>query len=65
MKTMTFSQRLIGFNGPDRRPKRAAYALPSLFTAANVLLGFLSILQSFEAALKTAEGDLAGRRRHR
>ena len=57
---MNFSQNLIRLQGPDRRPRRVAYILPSLFTAANVLLGFLSILQSFEAAMKTNSGDIAG-----
>lgn len=40
-----------------RPPRRAAYALPTLFTAGNVFLGFLAIFQTFEAALKTAAGD--------
>lgn len=34
-----------------RRPRRAAYALPTLFTAGNIFLGFLSILRSFEGSL--------------
>lgn len=34
----------------DRRPPRAAYALPTIFTAGNVLLGFLAIMKSFEGA---------------
>jgi CDP-diacylglycerol--serine O-phosphatidyltransferase len=33
-----------------RRPK-AAYALPTLFTAGNIFLGYLSILRSFQGAL--------------
>ena len=37
----------------DRRPPRAAYALPTLFTAGNIFLGFLSIAQAFQAS-----GDL-------
>lgn len=36
---------------PRRRPPRAAYALPTLFTAGNIFLGFLSILRSIQAAL--------------
>ena len=60
MPKLNFSQTLIGLNGPDRRPRRVAYALPSLFTAANVLLGFLSIMQSFEGAMKTSAGDIEG-----
>ncbi len=38
-------------------PRRAAYALPTLFTAGNIFLGFLAIFQTFEAAMKTAAGD--------
>lgn len=34
-----------------RRPPRAAYALPSLFTAGNVFLGYLAILRCIQAAL--------------
>lgn len=40
-------------NAPDngkRRP-RAAYALPTLFTAGNIFLGYLSILRSFQGSL--------------
>jgi CDP-diacylglycerol--serine O-phosphatidyltransferase len=33
-----------------RRPK-AAYALPTLFTAGNIFLGYLSILRSFQGSL--------------
>jgi CDP-diacylglycerol---serine O-phosphatidyltransferase len=33
-----------------RRPK-AAYALPTLFTAGNIFLGYLSILRTFQGAL--------------
>ncbi len=41
-----------------KRQRRAAYALPTLFTSANIFLGFLAILQVFEGALKIAAGDL-------
>ncbi len=41
-------------------PRRAAYALPTLFTAGNIFLGFLSIFQTFEGAIRTAAGDAAG-----
>lgn len=40
-------------------PRKAAYALPTLFTAGNVFLGFLSIFQTFEGAMRTAAGDPA------
>ncbi|MCC7174195.1 MAG: CDP-diacylglycerol--serine O-phosphatidyltransferase [Bryobacterales bacterium] len=44
--------------GPERRPKRAAYALPMLFTAGNVFLGFLAIARSFQGALLAMTGHL-------
>ena len=37
-----------------KRPPRAAYALPTLFTAGNILLGYLSILRSIQATLTFA-----------
>jgi CDP-diacylglycerol---serine O-phosphatidyltransferase len=40
----------------SRRPRRAAYALPTLFTAGNLYLGFFSVLKSFEGALAVAAG---------
>lgn len=41
-----------------RRPRRAAYALPTLFTAGNLFLGFLSVLQSFEGVMLAKSGEL-------
>ncbi len=41
-----------------KRPRRAAYALPTLFTSANIFLGFVAILQAFEGALQAAGGDV-------
>lgn len=49
---------MIQPRGPDRRPPRAAYALPTLFTAGNVLLGFVSILKSFQGAMEGSKGFL-------
>ncbi|MBI3681970.1 MAG: phosphatidylcholine/phosphatidylserine synthase [Acidobacteria bacterium] len=43
----------------NRRPRRAAYALPTLFTAGNLYLGFLSILKSFEGSM-AIKGGLVG-----
>lgn len=34
-----------------KRPPRAAYALPTLFTAANIFLGYLCILRTIQGAL--------------
>jgi CDP-diacylglycerol--serine O-phosphatidyltransferase len=53
MGVRSFSQRWIG-PGPEGRPRpRAAYALPTLFTAGNILLGFVSIMRSVQGALLT------------
>src|SRR5579872_6329425 len=52
---MGLRERLIDPNSPDRRPRRAAYALPTLFTAGNIFLGFLAILRSFRAASNPAD----------
>ena len=51
MVRLNLQEHLIDRNSPDRRPRRAAYALPMLFTAGNVFLGFLAILKSFQGAL--------------
>ncbi len=63
MPRLNFSERLIDPNSPDRRPRRAAYALPTMFTAGNLLLGFLAILQAFQGALKESMGE-AGASHH-
>jgi CDP-diacylglycerol---serine O-phosphatidyltransferase len=47
---------LIDRRFPDRRPRRAAYALPTLFTAFNIFLGYISILRSFRGAMLAAAG---------
>jgi CDP-diacylglycerol--serine O-phosphatidyltransferase len=36
---------------PRRRPHRAAYALPTFFTAGNIFLGYLSIIRSIQAVV--------------
>jgi CDP-diacylglycerol--serine O-phosphatidyltransferase len=58
---MGIRERLIDPKSPDRRPRRAAYALPTLFTAGNIFLGFLSILRSFRGAVAAASGRLEAR----
>jgi CDP-diacylglycerol---serine O-phosphatidyltransferase len=51
------SNPLIDGQSPERRPRRAAYALPTLFTAGNIFLGYLSILRSFRGAMLAAAGS--------
>jgi CDP-diacylglycerol--serine O-phosphatidyltransferase len=46
----------VGAHGAEtgparRRPPRAAYALPTLFTAGNIFLGYLSIIRSIQAVI--------------
>jgi CDP-diacylglycerol--serine O-phosphatidyltransferase len=50
--------RLVDPKSPERRPRRAAYALPTLFTAGNLFLGFLAILKAVEGALWANSGHL-------
>src|SRR5260370_39574527 len=45
-----------GKTGLKRR--RAAYALPTLFTAGNIYLAFLAILRTFEASMAAKAGSL-------
>lgn len=54
---LTLRDRLIDPRSPDRRPRKAAYALPALFTAGNLFLGFLAILKAFEGALYASAGN--------
>lgn len=42
-----------------RKPPRAAYALPTAFTAGNIFLGFIAILRSIQGALNLGHPDLA------
>ena len=55
---LSIRERLIDPNSPDQRPRRAAYALPTFFTAGNLFLGFLAILKAIEGALYAAVGHL-------
>jgi CDP-diacylglycerol--serine O-phosphatidyltransferase len=53
---MGLKDRLVDPRSPDRRPRRAAYALPTLFTAGNIFLGYISMLRSFKGAMLAASG---------
>lgn len=56
---MGLRERLVDPNSPDRRPRRAAYALPTLFTAGNIFLGYISILRSIQGAMLAASSPAA------
>src|SRR5260370_41020614 len=43
---------------PERRPRRAAYALPTFFTAGNIFLGYIPVIQSFQAAMLASSGGV-------
>src|SRR5579859_1351418 len=58
MAKLSFKERFIDPRSPNRKPRRAAYALPTLFTAGNIFLGFIAILRAFEAAMQGATGQL-------
>ncbi len=49
-------ERVVGPQARKKRPRRAAYALPTLFTSANIFFGFISILQAIEGALHARAG---------
>jgi CDP-diacylglycerol---serine O-phosphatidyltransferase len=42
----------------DPRPRRAAYLLPTLFTAGNLFLGYLAVLKAFQGAMLVDSGAL-------
>ena len=52
----TWADRLIDPRSPDRRPRRAAYALPTMFTAGNVYLGFYALLETFQGSMDMVTG---------
>jgi CDP-diacylglycerol---serine O-phosphatidyltransferase len=60
---MSLRDRLIDPRSPDRRPRRAAYALPTLFTAGNIFLGFYALLETFQGAMDTLQ-NAAGAHLH-
>jgi CDP-diacylglycerol---serine O-phosphatidyltransferase len=49
----------MGPQSPGKPPRRAAYALPTLFTSGNIFLGFVAIVQAFEGALQVTTGKYA------
>lgn len=53
-------ERLIYMDTPERRPRRAAYALPTLFTAGNIYLGFFALLEVFLGSMQVAQGLATG-----
>jgi CDP-diacylglycerol--serine O-phosphatidyltransferase len=60
---MALKDRFVDPKSPDHRPRKAAYVLPTLFTAGNIFLGYISILRSFKGAMLTA-GSAPGAPEH-
>jgi CDP-diacylglycerol--serine O-phosphatidyltransferase len=60
---MSLKDRLIDPKSPEHRPRKAAYALPTLFTAGNIFLGYVSILRCFQGVMLAATGS-AGATEH-
>jgi len=58
MAKLSLKERFFDPRSPARRPRRAAYALPTLFTAGNIFLGFIAILRAIEGTLFSAAGNL-------
>jgi CDP-diacylglycerol---serine O-phosphatidyltransferase len=58
---LNLRERLIDPSSPERRPRRAAYAIPTLFTAGNIFLGYLSILRAFRGAMMAATNSAGAR----
>jgi CDP-diacylglycerol--serine O-phosphatidyltransferase len=52
-------ERLVDPKSPERRPRRAAYALPTLFTAGNVFFGFYALIEILQGAMQLAQGAAA------
>jgi CDP-diacylglycerol--serine O-phosphatidyltransferase len=52
MNKKSWRDHLIDPRSPDRRPRRAAYALPTLFTAGNIFLGFYALLETFQGVME-------------
>ncbi len=63
MPGMNLRERLVDPRSPEHRPHRAAYALPTLFTAGNIFLGFVSVMQSIQGAMIARDGT-AGAEHH-
>jgi CDP-diacylglycerol--serine O-phosphatidyltransferase len=57
---MALRDKLVDPNSPERRPRRAAYALPTLFTAGNIFLGYIAILRAFRGSVLVSSGFAGG-----
>src|SRR5580704_4841067 len=58
-KIVNLRERLVDPKSPERHPRRAAYALPTLFTAGNVFFGFYALIEILQGAMQFAQGSAA------
>lgn len=58
MAKLNMSERMADLKPPERHPRRAAYALPTLFTSGNIFLGYISLIQSFQGAMIASSGGV-------
>src|SRR5271170_255908 len=56
-KIVNLRERLVDPKSPERRPRRAAYALPTLFTAGNVFFGFYALIEILQGAMQMQQGS--------
>src|SRR5579872_2573957 len=56
MAKLNMTERMENLKPPERRPRRAAYVLPSLFTSGNIFLGYISVIQSFQGSMLASSG---------
>src|SRR5277367_4498310 len=57
VEIVNLRERLVDPKSPERRPRRAAYALPTLFTAGNVFFGFYALIEIFQGAMQMVQGS--------
>lgn len=58
MAKLNLSEKMADLKPPERHPRRAAYALPTLFTSGNIFLGYISVIQSFQGAMLASSGGV-------
>ncbi len=58
MAKLNMTERMENLKPPERHPRRAAYALPTLFTSGNIFLGYISLIQSFQGAMIASSGGV-------
>lgn len=54
---LRIQEHLTGPPASAKRPRRAAYVLPTVFTSGNIFLGFVALVQAFESAFQASAGN--------